>query len=335
MAQFKYTRGFRNSGWTSKQIRSDNYKFDSIKQSELDQLAYYMRAQRYSDSTKEQYQGMIRSFLAYFNMKQSKDITLEDIHFYNSEFVIKKGFSVSYQRLFISALKLFYGNVVHCPFDLENLERPPREKRLPTVLSKAEVREIILATHNIKHKSILTTIYSAGLRISEVLSLRLTDIDNQRMLIRVVMAKGRKDRYVKLSAANLTLLRTYYKKYKPKEFLFENPAGGKYAPSSVRRILNRACATAGIKKRVSPHTLRHSYATHMLELGVDLRYVQAMLGHAKPETTMIYTHISTAKIQDLANPFDELVKEEMGQVPNMVHSSHQKPALIPDKVWGY
>ena len=154
------------------------------------------------------------------------------------------------------------------------------------------------------------------------------------MLIKIRLSKGRKDRIVRLSEANLYLLRKYYRVYKPKRFLFEGPGHSKYSAGSVRKIISRACAASGIKKRVSPHTLRHSYATHLLELGVDLRYVQAMLGHSRPETTMIYTHISTVKIQEMANPFDELVKEEMDKLQDNGNKMLPKDAIIPDNKWG-
>lgn len=305
------------------------------KKKELQQFKYYLESQRYSLSTKRSYIGFISSFLGYFADKDSEAITLANIHHYNACVIIKSGYSVSYQRQFVGALKLFYGYVVHCPFEIDELERPNKERRLPQVLSKQEIKDILTHTSNVKHKAILSTIYSAGLRIAEVLNLRLENLDAQRMLVRIAQSKGKKDRYVKMSQANLILLRSYYKKYKPKVFLFEGKAGEPYSSTSIRKILKRACYQANIKKRVTPHTLRHSYATHMLELGVDLRYVQAMLGHAKPETTMIYTHVSTSKIQDLANPFDELVNEEMERLRDNNHKISQKSSVIPEDYWGY
>jgi len=310
-------------------------QLDAKKQKELEQFHYYLESQRYSKSTQSAYMGFISSFLGYFTNQESISISLAEIHRYNSQVIIRNGYSVSYQRQFIGALKLFYGYVIHCSFKIEDLERPLKEKRLPEVLNKQEIKAILRNTRNIKHRGILSTIYSAGLRIGELLNLRLRDIDANRMLLRVEMSKGRKDRYIKLSQANLVLLREYYKKYRPKYYLFEGPGGNQYSGGSIRKILARACHKSSIKKRVTPHTLRHSYATHMLELGVDLRYVQAMLGHSKPETTMIYTHISTAKIQNLANPFDELVKEEMDSLRDNSNKIDEKGVLIPANYWGY
>jgi len=308
---------------------------DGQKQLELEQFNYYLESQRYSKSTQSAYMGFISSFLGYFTNRESIGISLADIYRYNSQVIIRSGYSVSYQRQFISALKLFYGYVIHCSFEIEDLERPAKEQRLPEVLNKKEIKAILRNTRNIKHRSILSTIYSAGLRIGELLNLRIKDLDANRMLLRVEMSKGRKDRYIKMSQDNLVLLREYYKKYRPQYYLFEGVGGNQYSSGSIRKILARACYKSSIKKRVTPHTLRHSYATHMLELGVDLRYVQAMLGHSKPETTMIYTHISTAKIQNLANPFDELVREEMESLRDNSNKIDQKGAFIPANYWGY
>ena len=306
-----------------------------MKQQELDQFEQYLTSLRYSSSTIKGYLGFIHSFLGYYNSTETSRLSLTDIHRYNSKVILASNYSISYQRQFIGALKLFFTHVVPCSFEIEALERPMREKRLPEVLSKEEVKRIIKYISNLKHRVIITTLYSAGLRISELQALKLADIDSKRMLVKVRMSKGRKDRMIKLSEANLYLLRQYYRGYRPKQFLFEGPSGAPYSSASIRKILKRACQRAGIKKRVSPHTLRHSYATHLLELGVDLRYVQAMLGHSRPETTMIYTHVSTVKIQDMANPFDELVQEEIDKLQDKGHKNLPKGTLIPQKSWGF
>ena len=196
-------------------------QLDVHKQNELKQFQYYLQSQRYSSSTRKGYLGFISSFLGYFNSKDTQDISLKEVHQYNSQVIIKSGYSVSYQRQFIGALKLFFGYVVHAKFNIEELERPKKEKRLPEVLSKVEIKAILKNTSNTKHRAILSTIYSAGLRIGELLNLKLGDIDANRMLLHVVMSKGQKDRYIKLSQANLVLLRIYYKKYLPKHYLFE------------------------------------------------------------------------------------------------------------------
>jgi integrase/recombinase XerD len=310
-------------------------KLSPRKKQELADFEYYLKSQRYSPSTRSSYIGFLSSFLGYYNDVETSSLKIKDIHKYNTEVILASDYSVSYQRQFISALKLFFGYVVHSAIDTDQLERPMKEKKLPEVLSKNEVKALIHQISNLKHRALISTIYSAGLRVSEALNLTLKDIDSQRMLVHVRMSKGRKDRVVKLSEANLYLLRKYYRAYKPKRYLFEGSSGKPYSSGSVRKIISKASYKAGIKKRVSPHTLRHSYATHLLELGVDLRYVQAMLGHSRPETTMIYTHISTVKIQEMANPFDELVKEEMEKLQDTSNKKLPKDTIIPDKGWGF
>ncbi len=310
-------------------------KLTNLQKEEVKLYYQYLRGQRYSPNIIESYMIFVKSFLGFHKDKKSAYITITDIHKYNYEVIIKNGYSISYQRQFIGAIKLFFDYVTHCSFNTDELERPRKEYKLPTVLSKEEIRKILLCTTNLKHKAILGTIYSAGLRISEVLNLRIGDIDTLRRQIHVRNAKGRKDRYIKLSEANLLILKQYLPKYTPYRYLFEGPKQRKYSSSSVRQILGRSCKRAGIKKHVTPHTLRRSYATHLLELGIDLRYVQEFLGHKKPETTMIYTHISSEKVGNMANPLDELFKEELYKLANKHNNLSTEPALIRQNDWGY
>lgn len=181
-----------------------------------------------------------------------------------------------------------------------------KEHKLPKVLSKNEVKSILSSCTNIKHKSILMLIYSAGLRRSELLNLTISDIDYERMVINIKAAKGMKDRISLLSENLLKLLRSYYKEYKPKKYLFEGQNGEKYSPTSVANILRNASLKAGIRKIVTPHMLRHSFATHLLEQGTDLRYIQELLGHNSSKTTEIYTYVSKKAIYKIKNPIDEL-----------------------------
>lgn len=310
-------------------------KLTREKEDEVEIYRQYLHGQRYSKSTIESYLLFVRSFLGYYHDKKSAYITLRDIHKYNYEVIIKNRYSISYQRQFIGAIKLFFNYITYCSFDTDELERPRKERKLPTVLSKNEVRQILTITNNLKHKAILSTIYAAGLRISEALNLRIGNIDVDRMQIHIKGAKGKKDRYVKMSKANLMVLKAYLHRFVPKYYLFEGPDNNRYSSSSVRQLLTRACKKAGINKHVTPHTLRHSYATHMLELGIDLRYVQTFLGHKKPETTMIYTHISSEKVDSFVNPLDELFKEELVSLTHMGNNNLTKPALIPQNNWGY
>ncbi len=177
---------------------------------------------------------------------------------------------------------------------------------MPEVLSEEEVAAILNATVNLKHKALLMTIYSGGLRISEAVNMKIKDIDSKRMQIRIEQGKGKKDRYTLLGRETLRILRKYVREYRPKEWMFEGSAGGQYSTRSIQNILKKAVTEVGIKKNVTVHTLRHSFATHLLEAGTDLRYIQSLLGHESIKTTEIYTHITTKGFDQIENPLDRL-----------------------------
>ncbi|MBL7898856.1 MAG: tyrosine-type recombinase/integrase, partial [Crocinitomicaceae bacterium] len=182
--------------------------------------------------------------------------------------------------------------------------RPEKVEKLPKVLSKSEVQKIIAHTANIKHKCIVSLLYSAGLRRQELLDMKITDIDSARMMIRVNQGKGKKDRYTVLSTTLLEDLREYFKEWRPKEYLFEGISGEKYTASSVRSVLVGAAKRAKIWKTVTPHMLRHSFATHLLEAGTDIRYIQTLLGHASTKTTEVYTQVTLVNVQQIKSPLD-------------------------------
>jgi len=266
----------------------------------------WMAQRRYSANTIKTYTSLIKVFLRYYKNKNLDEITEKDVIRFNQDYILAKGFSATFQNQLINAIKLFYQKYQNKNLDLANLERPKKAKRLPEVLSIKEVEYLLGATGNLKHKMLLSIIYSAGLRIGEALSLTLNDVDSQRMLLHLVNAKGQKDRYLPLSPKLLLLLREYYKLYKPKVYLFEGRYGGQYSQSSSRAILRKALSKTRITKRVTLHTLRHSYATHLLESGTDIRYIQELLGHHSPKTTMIYTHVSSSSLRNIKSPFDKL-----------------------------
>ena len=191
--------------------------------------------------------------------------------------------------------------------EVDKIHRPKRAKVLPNVLSKEEIKLILNAHSNIKHKSMLSMIYSCGLRRSELLNLKFSDIDSKRNIVLLKNAKGKKDRITPLSPMILTMLREYYIAYKPKTWLFEGQAPGQpYSEKSLQSILKQALQKTGITKPVTLNWLRHSYATHLLESGTDLRYIQELLGHNSSKTTEIYTHVSTKSLQQIKSPFDDL-----------------------------
>ena len=270
----------------------------------IENFKRYLLSKRYSLNTINTYSEALKSFLTFCNTKAIKDITNEDVIAYNNDFILKNKFSSSYQNQIVNAIKLFFKIVKDSKIEIDKIHRPKREKTLPNVLSKEEVLKIIDSTENLKHKTLLALIYSAGLRISEAINMKLKDIDSIRMLIHLKNAKGKKDRYTLLSEKVLLLLREYYLVYKPKEYLFEGQFGGMYSSRSAQVILKQAAEKAGIRKPITLHTLRHSFATHLLESGTDLRYIQDLLGHSSPKTTMIYTHVTNDSLKKIKNPFD-------------------------------
>jgi integrase/recombinase XerD len=246
-------------------------------------------------------------FLNFFPDKRPADISNDDVVYFNNEFIRKNRHSASYQNQIVNAIKLYFRTIEGRTIEIEKIHRPKTEKSLPNVLSKPEVKRILCAHANIKHRTMLSLIYSCGLRRSELLGLRATDIDPVRMVIMIRQAKGRKDRMVPLSPKILGLLREYYSYFRPQKWLFEGRiAGERYDERTLGMVLKTAVEKAGIRKSVTLHWLRHSYATHLLESGTDLRYIQEILGHNSSRTTEIYTHVSTRSIQMVKSPFDDL-----------------------------
>ena len=268
----------------------------------------FLKGRRYSASTVSTYGTLVTEFLLFCYPAKLTGLSNKDVERFNQKFILKSNYSISTQRQFIGAVKL----LAHClesNLDTGKLVRPKKEKKLPLVLSKEEIIDLIRATKNIKHRAALTMIYAAGLRIGELLSLQLADIDIDRRQITIRNGKGRKDRYVMLSNGYLPLLANYLSTYQPKLYFIEGQKGGKYSAESIRAVLKRSCKAANIRKHVTPHTLRHSYATHLLENGTDLRYIQELLGHSKPETTMIYTHVTKKDLLNVNSPLDTILEQ--------------------------
>lgn len=275
-------------------------------QAQLLEFRRWMEQHRYSDQTIRNYINHLSQFLHFAGTEDLCALTAEDVIRFNYEVILRHKLSVSYQRLITGAIKLFYGRLSGHKMEIDRLDRPFRERKLPVVLSKAEVERIILATHNIKHKTMLSLMYSCGLRRGEVLALKKTDLDESRNLIRIFQGKGRKDRYVPFSEKLKGMLSEYYDKWQPGEYVFEGEKGGRYSERSIAKVLEQAVSRSGIKKEVTLHTLRHSFATHLLEAGTDIRYIQEILGHSSTKTTMIYTHVSSQKIGEVRSPLDDL-----------------------------
>lgn len=271
-----------------------------------------LRELRYSESTLQTYTNAFEEFINYYHNFELLLIDNEQIIQFLQYLVLHRKVSSSYQNQAINAIKFYYEKVLLKPREFYFLERPRREKMLPTVLSVEEVVLILSKIENLKHKTIIMLIYSAGLRISEAINLKIKDIDSSRMQIRVQQSKGKKDRYTLLSTKLLTHLRQYYPKYKPREWLFEGQGSNEsnlpipYTARSIQVFFKEAVQKAGIKKQVTVHSLRHSFATHLLENGTDLRYIQNLLGHESSKTTEIYTHVTTKGFDQIKSPLDNL-----------------------------
>jgi len=262
-------------------------------------------ARKYSPKTVKSYIHYNKDFLG-FSSKMPREITQKDTRDYLVYLAEQKQASTSSLNIVINALKFYYGEILKRNFVYE-IKRPKKDKKLPVVLSGEEISALLSSIANIKHRALLMLTYSAGLRVSEVVRLRIEDIDAQRKLIHVRGAKGRRDRYTILSDVVITILRRYLKEYKPDNWLFPGANPGRHITiRTAQAVFEHACETTGIQKDVTIHSLRHSFATHLLENGVDLRYVQELLGHGSSKTTEIYTHVSNRDLTKIKSPLDTL-----------------------------
>ena len=290
---------------SSKRIaKSDVPSTDVI--DEVIAFSRYLTQRRYSDNTIRVYTLGVKVFLQ-FTGKPVEEITNKDIERFNHDYIVLHKYSSAFQNQMTSAIKLFFETIHSTKINIQAIERPRREHKLPNVLSKQEVKKILTSSTNIKHRMMLSLIYACGLRRRELINLKPNDVDSKRGLLIVRMSKGNKDRIVPISEKTVEMLRDYYKMYKPKNWLFEGQIKGEqYSPTSLQEILKFAVKKAGVNKPVTLHWLRHSYATHLLESGTDLRYIQELLGHKSSRTTEIYTHVTTKSIQKIKSPFDDL-----------------------------
>jgi len=275
---------------------------------EKNKFQLWLRQLRYSPNTIKTYSECLNTCLLRIG-KEPRQITNEDVFDFMEEYIFANNFSFSYQNQFINAIKLYFKDLQDKKLELQKLKRPRSGKQLPKVLDKEEIRKILAAPSNIKHRALLATVYGCGLRRSEVLGLRPEHINSTNMTIQIIGAKGNKDRIVFLPPKVLSLLRDYYRSCspKPKVWLFEGPnPGSKYSASSLQAIFKRAVKKAGIKKQVTLHCLRHSFATHLMESSTGIRYIQELLGHKSTKTTEIYTHVSNHAITKIRSPIEDL-----------------------------
>ncbi len=263
------------------------------------------RIENYSEATVKNYSSTLKLFLQYVSNLKVNKISDDDIQNYLYFCKREKQYSFSSMKQVLATIRFLYGKVFHQPIPKVLDIKLRKPLYLPTVLSAKDISRLIKVTNNLKHKTILLLIYSGGLRLGELLNLKIGDIDSESMRIHIRQAKGKKDRYIMLSDKSLAMLREYYKKYKPTDYLIEGQKG-KYSPTSVQSVFKTALKKSGIKKNVTVHSLRHSFATHLLDKGTDIRYIQELLGHKRLETTQIYTHVSSHSINNIKSPADFL-----------------------------
>jgi len=275
--------------------------------SALNELEKTLVIKRFSSSTVRMYKNMFKVFLSKFMEQDLKQISKEEIEGFVYQLIIKNKISESYQNQLINAIKAYYEHVLGLPREYYEIKRPKKALTIPNILSEKEVLKIIESPKNIKHKAILWTIYSAGLRISEVVNLRLVDIHSDEGFIFIKDSKGKKDRKTILSPHLVILLRKYYKAHLPSYWLFEGQTGGKYSVGSVRSIYRKAVDLTNSNPWSTVHTLRHSFATHCIEHKVNLRHIQTMLGHNSPKTTEIYTKTIEINNKKITSPLDFLI----------------------------
>ncbi|OEF97553.1 tyrosine-type recombinase/integrase [Desulfuribacillus alkaliarsenatis] len=295
---------------TEKESTQDN---STILEEMMDKVETQLSLRGYSFKTKKAYKGQIRRFIEYLNGIQSDKRGLilsfdkEEIEGYLIHLMKRKEVSHTYVSQVISAIKFLSKEVLQQKELSINIPRPKKEKKLPVILSEDEVIAIFKATKNLKHKTMLVLTYSSGLRIGEVVSLKVVDIDPKRLLIHVKQAKGKKDRYTLLSSTAMKILEKYIDEVRPKDWLFPGGEEGKHLTTrSLQKIFSKALEGAGIRKKATVHSLRHSFATHLLESGTDLRYIQELLGHSSSKTTEIYTHVTKTSISKIKSPLDRM-----------------------------
>jgi site-specific recombinase XerD len=260
----------------------------------------------YSPSTMRNYCNEFHHLLRLLGNRHVKELEKKHILSYLLWLIEKRGYSETHVHTTVNAVKFYFEKVLNRQTEFYDLPRPRKPWKLPSVLAETEILAMILGLENIKHRTLVMAGYSAGLRVSEIVHLQAADIDSKRMMIHIKAAKGKKDRMVPLSRKFLETLREYYKIYKPKEWLFEGQFGGPYSTRSIQHIIKHAKEKAGISKQGSTHMLRHSYATHLMEAGTDIRIIQELLGHNSISTTMRYTHVSKKDIGRIESPLDKL-----------------------------
>ncbi|MCF8228779.1 MAG: tyrosine-type recombinase/integrase [Bacteroidales bacterium] len=272
----------------------------------LDFFKKWMELKHYSKNTINTYIHMLTLFFRYYSNKDTDSISKVDIERFNYKFVVKNAYSYTFQNQIISALKLYYLKVHKVKIELEQIERPRPSRKLPKVIPQKDVKKLLASVKNLKHKTALTMIYSLGLRRSELINLKLADINLKREVVDIRNAKGKKDRTIPLPEKLKELIIRYYKTYLPEVWVIEgNTPSTQYSETSLQNIFKNNLKRVVKNHTFTLHSLRHSYATHLHESGVDIRNIQELLGHKSSKTTEIYTHVSIRSLKNISNPIDD------------------------------
>jgi site-specific recombinase XerD len=291
-----------------------------------------LRLRRYSPRTIENYLLRVKQFVGYF-MRPPTELGLEHIREYQVYLTERLGASWEVFNQTVCALRFFYSVTLNSDLDVRRIPYQKKSKRVPVVLSRQEMAALLASVDNLKHRTLLSMSYATGMRLSEVLHLRVSDIDSQRRTVRVEQGKGRKDRYVMLADRLLGELREYVKQYQPKDWLFPGQRPGTPLSSSAAQIVFRcAVERIGLKKPVSFHSMRHAFATHLLESGADIRRVQVLLGHRSVTSTQVYTHVATDYLKTTKSPYDSLpTPKSRSTRPQRKTTTRARPSKNPKR----
>lgn len=307
-----------------KERRTDPISITTLHQRAWEEFQHLLDARGYAENTKRTYLSMVATMMEWFSGQDLDRLENADLNRFFSQYVVAKGYSLSFQRQMIGAIKLFYSKRPERKLDLERVQYPRKAQPLPKILSLEEIGRLLASVSNMKHRCLIALQYGCGLRVSELLRLRLRDLWMEDGLLFIRGSKGQKDRRVKLSSKLVAEVGRYRDAYRPTDYLFEGQQGGLYSANSVNQVLQKAAKAAGIKRKVSSHMLRHSYATHLMDRGIDLRIIQELLGHKSSRTTEIYTHVSQRLINDTPSPFDFLEQVPLDEIKNTKHGDNPK-----------
>lgn len=286
------------------------YAWTDAQKQAMHAYADVLRMGRYSQKTFDLYGYRFKQFLAAHPNENPKDINLKQIEQYLLNLVKEKNYGARTQKQIVAGIQFYYVKVLGLPKEYYDVPTPRKEFKLPVVASEEEIVRLLVAANNLKHQCIIGMLYSAGLRRAELTGLRIADVDFDRRQIMVRAGKGRKDRTTLLSERMVTALDKYIKEYQPTYWLFEGRTRKPYSGVGIGVIVRKAAMKAGIKKQITPHVLRHSFATHLMDKGTDTRYIQKLLGHASLNTTAIYAHVSTKDLNKIVSPLDRIMDDK-------------------------